>query len=451
LTLFDDPLFGREKSTDSAAPLAERMRPRSLKEVVGQTHLIGEGRALNRIIAEGISVSLIFWGPPGTGKTTLARLIASEMNALFIEYSAVLSGVKQIRAVIERARMVRAGSGKQTVLFIDEIHRFNKIQQDAFLPHVENGIIVLIGATTENPSFEVIPALLSRCRVFTLKPLTKDALRSIIQRSLEDPERGITDPERILEKDAEDFLVESCGGDARVALGTLEFAAKLGTSDQSVEKKQITLEQIAEALQTRPANYDKSGEQHFNMISAFQKSIRGSDPDAALYWMCRMMTGGEDPLYIARRLLRIASEDIGLADPNALPVVVAARQAYQMLGSPEGDLALAEAVIYLATAPKSNTLEGAFKKAQECAAETADKPVPVHLRNAPTKFMKDAGYGRGYVYDHDQVGAYAGQDFLPDDLTGESFYQPKLFGYEREIRKRMDWWQKRKRDIQEKG
>ncbi|MCD4653227.1 replication-associated recombination protein A, partial [bacterium] len=424
------------------------MRPQTLDEVVGQSHLLGKGRALHRVIDNGIPVSLLFWGPPGSGKTTLARLIASEMNALFVEYSAVLSGVKQIREVIAQARILRAGNGKQTILFIDEIHRFNKVQQDAFLPHVENGVIILIGATTENPSFEIIPALLSRCRVFTLKPLNSDDLRVIVRRSLEDSERGLTEPKRSLTKEAETFLVESCGGDARIALGTLEFAAQLSsTESENGNSPTITLDLIAEALQTRPVKYDKSGDQHFNLISAFQKSIRGSDPDAALYWMCRMLEGGEDPLYIARRLIRIASEDVGLADPNALPMVVAARQAYQMLGSPEGDLALAEAVIYLATAPKSNSVEEALNRARERASETGDHPVSIHLRNAPTRLIKDAGYGEKYIYDHNEPGGYAGQDFLPEKLIGETYYQPKSWGYEREIIKRMEWWSKRKRDI----
>lgn len=442
--------FNQNSKASGLTPLADRMRPRSISEIIGQDHLLGDGRALKQVITKGIGISLVFWGPPGTGKTTLARLAASEMNAELIEYSAVLSGVKQIREVVEYAEHIKKTDGRQTMLFIDEIHRFNKAQQDAFLPHVETGAIILIGATTENPSFEVIPALLSRCKIFTLKPLSHQSLKKIIIRALTDEERGLGLTEDNLDAEAVEMIADYSGGDARAALNTLEFAARLCMEDEKsggiIDKKHVE-----EALQTRPAAYDKSGEQHFNMISAFHKSIRGSDPDAALYWMCRMIDGGEDPLYIARRMIRIASEDVGLADPDALQIALAAREAYQVMGSPEGELALVEAAIYLATAPKSNSLEAAWKEAWQTAQKTNALPVPLHLRNAPTALMKREGYGKNYQYDHDFPGAYAGQDFLPDEISEKRFYHPKEFGFEKEIRKRLNWWQNRKRDINKNG
>ncbi|MBN1879602.1 replication-associated recombination protein A [bacterium] len=450
MPLFDDLSFKNSQlSGNTHPPLADRMRPRTIAEVVGQDHLLSPGRALHRIIVKGIPVSLIFWGPPGSGKTTLARLISSEMNAVFIEYSAVLSGVKQIREVIIFAEKSRRINGKQTILFIDEIHRFNKIQQDAFLPHVENGTITLIGATTENPSFEVIPALLSRCRIFTLKALDIDSLKHLLTRALQDESLGIGDGKLQIDSSAMDTVTAHSCGDARVALNTLEFAANLCLSDESGDNR-INLSHAHEALQTRPALYDKSGEQHFNLISAFQKSIRGSDPQGALYWMARMLDGGEDPLYIVRRMIRIASEDVGLADPQALPLILAAREAYSILGYPEGELALAEAAVYLATAPKSNSLESAMNSALESARKTNHLPVPLHLRNAPTGFLKAEGYGRDYIYDHEMPGAFSGQDYLPEELTGQEFYHPKRLGFEREIGRRMDWWRKRKQEINKK-
>jgi len=449
VTHTEDPLFSKENAIDAAAPLAERMRPQNLADVVGQNHILGPDRALQEVIGRGIPVSMIFWGPPGSGKTTLARLVAVKTNALFLEYSAVLSGVKQIREVIERARLVRGRSGRRTILFIDEIHRFNKAQQDAFLPHVESGHIVLVGATTENPSFEMIPALLSRCRVFVLKPLDADALRTIVHRAVTDSEHGLGESVETLTAAAENFLGTSSAGDARIALGTLELAVQLAGGDAG-EPVTVTLDHVAEVQQTRPARYDKAGEAHYDMISAFHKSIRGSDADGALYWMSRMLEGGEDPLYIARRMLRIASEDVGMADPQALSVVVSARQIYDMLGSPEGELAIAEAAVYLATAPKSNAMETAYKRARECAGETGDLAVPMHIRNAPTGLMKREGYGRGYVYDHDVPGAYAGQEFLPDTLRHHRFYEPRGLGFEREIARRMEWYRKRKAELKKK-
>lgn len=449
MPLFDDPIEAdRRTPVEKIPPLADRMRPRSIAEVVGQDHLLGPGKALQRIIARGIPVSMIFWGPPGSGKTTIARLISSEMNAIFVEYSAVLSGVKQIREVIDQADRYRLSSGKHTILFIDEIHRFNKSQQDAFLPHVENGTITLVGATTENPSFEVIPALLSRCRVFTLKSLSRESLNTLINRALVDEVSGLGKSKFGIDPDAMDLIAADSGGDARVALNTLELATNLCTaSDAGDGDRLIRLENVQEALQTKPPKYDKSGEHHFNHISAFHKSIRGSDPQAALYWMSRMLNGGEDPMYLARRMIRIATEDIGLADPQALIVTIAAREAFHILGSPEGELALAEAAVYLATAPKSNAIYLALDAAKAAAMETDDNPVPLHLRNAPTRLMKSAGYGSEYIYDHDVPGAFAGQEFLPEALAAAEFYRPKSFGFEREIIRRLDWWKKRKSEM----
>lgn len=439
-------LFSQSDTTNQNAPLAERMRPQNLSEVVGQDHLLGKGRALRNIIEQGIAVSLILKGPPGTGKTTLARLIANHMNATFIEYSAVLSGVKQIRDVVDFAISNRTFSDKNTVLFIDEIHRFNKMQQDAFLPHVEKGTITLVGATTENPSFEIIPALLSRCKVFTLKPLEKEDIQKVLTAALTDNNRGISNETAGIDDDALLMIVGCSGGDARVALNTLELAAKLSAQ----QNDRILCNHVEEALQTKPAIYDKAGDHHFNLISAFHKSVRGSDPDAALYWFCRMLDGGEDPLYISRRMIRIASEDIGLADPQALPLVLAAHEAFRIIGSPEGELALVQALFYLATAPKSNACESAFKKAAERTTDTSDLPVPIHLRNAPTRWMKSEGYGEDYIYDHNVEGSHSGQKFFPDDMKEERFYYPKEFGFEREILKRLKWWQHRRQERRKK-
>jgi putative ATPase len=442
-------LFSQTDSIDENVPLAERMRPRTLSDVDGQEHLLGKGRALRQIIENGIPVSLILKGPPGTGKTTLARLVAKHMNASFIEYSAVLSGVKQIRDVVEFAKRNRVCSGKYTVLFIDEIHRFNKMQQDAFLPHVEKGTITLVGATTENPSFEIIPALLSRCKVFTLKALSKKSIDNVIHKALTDSNLGLANQTAGLADDALEMISGYSGGDARVALNTLELAARL-SSRKSEKNGLILRKHVEEALQTKAAVYDKGGDQHFNLISAFHKSIRGSDPDAALYWFCRMIHGGEDPLYISRRMIRIASEDVGLADPQALQIALSAHEAYRITGSPEGELALVQALLYLAVSPKSNACEGAYKASSDKAFRTGDYPVPMHLRNAPTALMKAEGFGSGYVYDHDVEDSFSGQTFFPEEMDEEQYYHPKEFGFEREIRKRLKWWSHRRQERRKK-
>ncbi len=432
-----------QQDQSSLIPLAERMRPQNPDTFIGQDHILGKGKALRQVLENNLRVSLIFWGPPGSGKTTLARMIAPRMSKHFVEYSAVISGIKQIKDVIRHADFINKTQQNPTILFVDEIHRFNKAQQDAFLPNVENGTIILIGATTENPSFEVIPALLSRTRVIVLKPLEHEHLYQILRAAIEDNEKGIGHLKPDISEDTIRFLAESAGGDARVALNTLEFAMQLAVPDENGCRR-VDAELMAQALQKRPIMYDKSGDQHFNLISAFHKSLRGSDPDAALYWLARMMSGGEEPLYILRRMIRFASEDIGLADPRALTVAVAARDSYHFLGSPEGDLALAQCAVYLASAPKSNRIDRAYIQAKKSAESSSDLPVPMHIRNAPTRLMKDLGYGNGYVYDHDRPEGYAGQEFLPDELIGTVFYQPSEFGFEKEIEKRLAWWKRKK-------
>jgi putative ATPase len=381
--------------------------------------------------------SLILWGPPGSGKTTLARIIADRTNAAFAPFSAVTEGVPRVRQVIAEADERLNATGRRTILFCDEIHRFNRAQQDAFLPHVEAGTVILIGATTENPSFEVNSALLSRSQVLVLEPLSAEHVRTICQRALADRERGLGAAGLQVDEAALDFLAESADGDARRALSALEIAAAMvGKGGR------VTSELAAEALQKRFAQYDKSGEGHYNLISALHKAIRGSDPDAALYWLARMLDGGEDPLYLARRLVRMASEDIGLADPRALSVAIAARDAYHFLGSPEGELALAEAAIYLATAPKSNRTYTAFGRARRLARETPGAPVPLHIRNAPTRLMKDLGYGADYRYDHDEPDALADQEYMPESVGRQRFYEPSGRGFEAEIGKRLEYWSK---------
>lgn len=420
-------------------PLAERMRPRNLTEFVGQDHLIGVGSLLRKAIEEDRLFSMILWGPPGSGKTTLARLIAKETQAHFISLSAVLSGVKELKGVIEEATGYRDTFRRRTILFVDEIHRFNKAQQDAFLPHVESGLITLIGATTENPSFEIIAPLLSRCHVFVLKPLTPEELRLILERAVKDEERGLGDDKYDLTDEAMDLIVWTADGDARMVLNSLEAAVSLLEKGE----KKITRGVVEKALQKKPLLYDRAGEEHFNLISALHKSLRGSDPDAAIYWLERMLMAGEDPFYIARRMVRFASEDVGLADPQALTVTLHAMEAYRFLGSPEGELALFQAAVYLATAPKSNALYVAEREVRKVINETGSLPVPLHLRNAPTELMEKMGYGAEYLYPHDDEEAIVDQTYLPDAIKGgrNKFYHPAARGYEKEIAERMAYWE----------
>jgi putative ATPase len=422
----------------SAQPLAARMRPRTLDEVVGQQKIIGPGKPLRDSIEKGAISSMVFWGPPGSGKTTIGRLIARYTDREFVPFSAVTEGVPRIREIIAAAEE-RLELGRQTILFVDEIHRFNKAQQDAFLPHVESGTITLIGATTENPSFEMNSALLSRMRVFVLEPISPDDLRSLVLRALADGERGLGTMQLTADDNAIELIVVEADGDARRALTVLEAA-----SVHAGKGGRITVETARDAMQKRFAQHDKRGESHFNMLSALHKSLRGSDPDGALYWAARMIEGGEDPMTIFRRAIAMAAEDIGLSDPNALQLAVAARDAYHMLGPPEGFLPLSEMLIYLATAPKSNSSYQALNAAFEAARETPAEPVPMHIRNAPTRLMKELGYHEGYQYAHSVPEAYIPQEYLPDKLRGTKFYEPGPFGFEKDIARRMAWWKQLK-------
>ncbi len=435
------PQSDRAQERLEALPLAARMRPRTLDEFRGQEHLLEEGKPLRSMLDRKELSSMIFWGPPGSGKTTLAHLLARGADVSFESFSAVTEGVARVREIIAGARARLRASGRRTVLFCDEIHRFNKAQQDAFLPHVEDGTIILLGATTENPSFEIVRPLLSRAPVFVLEALSEEAVALILRDALQDRERGLAARELSWDEGILGSLAREADGDARRALGILEAAANLVG-----EGGQLTLEAVRDAAQLRFAVYDKGGEEHYNLISALHKSVRGSDPDGALYWLARMLDGGEDPLYLARRLIRMASEDIGLADPAALGVAVAARDAYHFLGSPEGDLALAEAAIYLATSPKSNRAYVAWKKALETARETPGAPVPLHIRNAPTDLMRDLGYGAGYRYDPEEPGGVALQEYLPSGVVGAPFYSPGPYGHEATIRKRLDWWARKRKE-----
>ena len=439
--LFSEPEDPNRTGTSTHTPLAERMRPRDLDEVLGQEEILGPDTPLRAAIASDSVGSLILWGPPGSGKTTLARIIAHRTASDFVPYSAVLAGIKEIRSVMQAAEQRRKLYGKKTILFIDEIHRFNKAQQDAFLPHVESGNVTLIGATTENPSFEVNAALLSRCRVVMLRQLGPDELREVMERALSNRERGLGDRGIEVASDTLEWLARQANGDGRFVLNVLEAA--VGSKKDTI----IALADLEKTVQRKALLYDKSGEEHFNLISALHKSIRNSDPDAGLYWLARMLEAGEDPLYIARRLVRFASEDVGLADPQALSVAMAAKEAFHFIGFPEGKLALAQSVIYLATAPKSNAVYRGYNEAAEDALKEVSEPVPLHLRNAVTSDLKRWGYGKGYQYAHEFEEKTTGMDCLPETLRGKLYYRPTDEGFERKLREQMEKLRKDKKRL----
>ena len=427
------------KTEREYTPLAERMRPKTLERFYGQEHLIGEGKILTRLIASDHLVSILFWGPPGSGKTTLGYILADRFDLPCLFYSAVITGIKEIKEAMNRAEQHKQLYRQPTIIFLDEIHRFNKAQQEAFLPYVERGDIVLFGSTTENPSFEVIAPLLSRMKVLNLQPLSRETLVRILRESLSNKEHGLGEAGLSVNDDVLGLIIDYSNGDARRSLNSLEIAASMAPGEK------LTRDHVVEALQKRILLYDKSGEEHYNLISALHKSLRNSDTDASLYWLARMIVGGEDPLYIVRRLVRFASEDIGLADPQALTIANAAREAFEFIGSPEGELALAQAVVYLATAPKSNSLYTAFGDAKKDVERSPFEPVPLHLRNAVTGLMKETGYGADYRYAHDFDERTTDMTTMPENLAGRRYYKPGTLGFEKEIRKRMDWWSGRKR------
>ncbi len=435
-------LFERHarEEIEKGAPLADRMRPRTLNEMRGQDHITVPGTLLEKAVADDRVFSMILWGPPGCGKTTLANIIAGETQSECVKISAVLSGVKEVRAIIDKASETRRLYKKRTLLFVDEIHRFNKAQQDAFLFHVENGLITLVGATTENPSFEVNPALVSRCRIFTLNSLDRDELILILKRALTDSEKGLGMAEDSFSEEALAHIASVSEGDARMALTNLETAALHWQKDGGGNGEPIGIKDVEAAVEQKFLRYDKSGEEHYNIISAFIKSLRGSDPDAAIYWLERMLAGGEDPYYMLRRMIRFATEDVGLADPGALTMAMNADASFRRLGRPEGDGSLFQAAVYLATAPKSNAVYAAHKRVKETVKNNGYQPVPMHIRNAPTGLMKEMGYGKGYQYAHDFKDGYVPQSYLPDAMEGKRFYYPTQRGYEKTVNQRLEAW-----------
>ncbi len=436
MTLFEQ-IKTNQPPNISGVPLADRMRPHVLSEFVGQEHLVGKGKILREIIENDRLYSIIFWGPPGSGKTTLSKIIAERTKSRFISFSAVTSGIKQIKEIMEVAKYNKREHDIRTILFIDEIHRFNKAQQDAFLPFVENGTIILIGATTENPSFEVNSALLSRTKTFVLYKLSTEDIKILIKRALTDKERGLGNYNIKISDNTVDFIARSSDGDSRIAYNILELAVNTFSKEETQKVMNIDTPLIENIIQRKALLYDKSGEEHFNLISALHKSLRDSDPDGAVYWTVRMLEGGEDPLYIIRRIVRFASEDVGLADPNALQVAISAKQSFEFIGPPEGYLAIVEAVIYLALAPKSNSLYATYNRVKSDVEEFGSLPVPYHIRNAPTELMKNIGYGKGYKYAHDYKGAVVDQTHLPDKLLARKYYAPTNRGFEKELLERL--------------